>query len=82
MKQWRSWTEKEWAAAADMLCKKLMIGLIALLAALFVAQAALRFDHFRHWASSVERLEGQPLSTSSETSFSESAFCIAMESVV
>lgn len=62
MMHWRTWTDKEWAAAADRLCKKLMVGLIALLAALFVAQAALRFDHFRHWASAVERLEGQPLS--------------------
>ncbi len=68
MKQWRSWTDKEWAAAADMLCKKLMIGLIALLAALFVAQAALRFDHFRHWATSIERLEGEPLRERSTTS--------------
>jgi len=74
MKKMRSLTDKEWAAAADALCKKLMIGLIALLAALLVAQAALRFDHFRHWASSIERLEGEPIA--------ESGFCIPLESVV
>ena len=74
MRKMRSMTDKQWAAAADALCKKLMIGLIALLVALLVAQAALRFDHFRHWASAVERLEGRPLA--------ESDFCIPLESVV
>ncbi|HUC92366.1 MAG TPA: hypothetical protein VMS09_10090 [Paenibacillus sp.] len=61
-------------ARADAVCTKICLCIAALLAALFVAQAALRFDGVRRILSETERLEGRPVSAD--------GFCIRPRLVV
>ncbi|EXX91400.1 hypothetical protein BG53_01520 [Paenibacillus darwinianus] len=58
----KSVSDKARIAKADYLCAKIWLCIAALLAALLVAQAALRFDGVRLILSVTERLEGRPIS--------------------
>ncbi|CAM4223505.1 hypothetical protein [Paenibacillus tarimensis] len=65
---------EKWSRIADEISFRLFLCLMALLAALIIAQAALQYEPVRNWLLLTERLEGIP--------YTGDAFCISVFSVV